>query len=219
MPLRLALSLHAADEALRSRADARERALSARRRARGVPRVLRAQAPARVRRVRDARGRQRPLRAGARAGAGADGRLARAAADLQGQPDPLQPDRTRRVYARAPAASRSPRSARRWSRAACRSRCASRAGATSTPPAASSPLGRGASARSTLRSPCSRQALLVSEPRGHERCSPRARLAGAQQALAQLGLLLRGGVPAARCRAARRGCAARTASGTACVVR
>ncbi len=49
------------------RADARQRALSAARRDRGLPRLLRAQAPARVRRVRDARRRQRPLRAGARA--------------------------------------------------------------------------------------------------------------------------------------------------------
>ena len=48
-------------------ADARQRPLSAGGRDRGVPRVLRAQAPPRVRRVRDARRRQRPLRAGARA--------------------------------------------------------------------------------------------------------------------------------------------------------
>ncbi len=48
-------------------ADARQRPLSPEGRARRLPRVLRAQAPAGVRRVRDARGRQRPLRAGARA--------------------------------------------------------------------------------------------------------------------------------------------------------
>ncbi len=67
MPLRLALSLHAADEALRSELMPVNERYPLARRDRGVPRVLRAQAPTRVRRVRDARGRQRPLRAGARA--------------------------------------------------------------------------------------------------------------------------------------------------------
>ena len=42
MPIRLALSLHAPDEALRSRDHAGQRPLPARRRARGVPRLLRA---------------------------------------------------------------------------------------------------------------------------------------------------------------------------------
>ena len=45
-------------------ADARQRPLPAEGRARRLPRVLRAQAPSGVRRVRDARRRQRPLRAG-----------------------------------------------------------------------------------------------------------------------------------------------------------
>ncbi len=66
MPLRLALSLHAADEALRSELMPVNERYPLRGRARGVPRVLRAQASPRVRRVRDARGRQRPLPAGAR---------------------------------------------------------------------------------------------------------------------------------------------------------
>ena len=47
MPIRLALSLHAADDALRSRADAGQRPLPARRRARRVPRPLRAASAAR----------------------------------------------------------------------------------------------------------------------------------------------------------------------------
>ena len=87
LPLRLALSLHAADEALRSRAHARERALPPRRGARRMRGPLRAQAPPGVRRVRDAGRRQRPLRAGRRP------RRASRPARLQGQPDPLQPDR------------------------------------------------------------------------------------------------------------------------------
>ncbi len=69
MPVRLALSLHAADEALRSELMPVNERYPLARRDRGVPRLLRAQAPPRVRRVRDARRRQRPLRAGARAGA------------------------------------------------------------------------------------------------------------------------------------------------------
>ena len=51
------------------------------------------QAPAGVRRVRDARRDQRPLRAGARAGQDAVGRTSSTDPDLQGQPDPLQPYR------------------------------------------------------------------------------------------------------------------------------
>ena len=61
-----------------------------------------------VRRVRDARGRQRPLRAGARAR-----RRCSTARDLQGQPDPLQPDRT--PYEGSSRAARSTRSAPRSS--------------------------------------------------------------------------------------------------------
>ena len=67
MPLRLALSLHAADEALRSELMPVNERYPLRRGDRRLPGLLRAQAPARVRRVRDAGGRQRPLRAGARA--------------------------------------------------------------------------------------------------------------------------------------------------------
>ena len=68
LPLRLALSLHAADEALRSElmpvndryplSDVIDACRA----------LLRAQAPPHLRRVRDAHRRQRPLRAGARAG-------------------------------------------------------------------------------------------------------------------------------------------------------
>ena len=79
MPLRLALSLHAADEALRSELMPVNERYPLARRDRGLPRVLRAQAPARVRRVRDARRRQRPLRAGARARARCSRRRARRA--------------------------------------------------------------------------------------------------------------------------------------------
>jgi hypothetical protein len=70
------------------RADARERPLSAPRRARRVPPLARAAPPAGVRRVPDARGRERPLRAG-----GCARRRARAAPRVQGEPDHLQPDR------------------------------------------------------------------------------------------------------------------------------
>ena len=101
-PVRLALSLRA-DEALRSELmpvneryplpDVLEACLA----------LARASAPPGVRRVRDARRRERPLRAGA----GARG-AARAAARLQGQPDPLQPHGRSRIEGRA--ARRSPRS-------------------------------------------------------------------------------------------------------------
>ena len=61
-PIRLALSIHAADPRLRSRAHAGQRPLSARRRARRVPPLLRAPPAEGVRRVRDARRRQRLAR-------------------------------------------------------------------------------------------------------------------------------------------------------------
>jgi adenine C2-methylase RlmN of 23S rRNA A2503 and tRNA A37 len=77
------------------RADAGERPVPPARRARPLPASLGADEPARVRRVRDARGRQRL----ARAGAGA--RRAPRPGGLQGQPHPLQPDGSvRRVVAR-----------------------------------------------------------------------------------------------------------------------
>ena len=77
MPLRLALSLHAADEALRSELMPVNERYPLTRRARRLPRPLRAQAPAGVRRVRDAGRRQRPLRAGAGAGERCSPRWAR----------------------------------------------------------------------------------------------------------------------------------------------
>src|SRR3954447_8122898 len=64
-----------------------QRPLPAGRGARRLRALPRRQAPAHLRRVRHARGRQRPLRAGARA------RAAARPADLQGEPDSLQPDR------------------------------------------------------------------------------------------------------------------------------
>jgi hypothetical protein len=70
------------------RAHARERPLSPARRARRLPALARAPPSARVRRVPDAGRRERPLRAGRGAR-----RSARAAACLQGQSHPLQPDR------------------------------------------------------------------------------------------------------------------------------
>ncbi len=97
MPIRLALSLHAADEALRSelmpvneRYPLREvidacRAFYARKRRRVfVEYVMLA-------------GVNDRYRAGARARRRALGRARRGAADLQGQPDPLQPHRRRRL--------------------------------------------------------------------------------------------------------------------------
>ena len=93
-----------------------QRALPARRGARGVRGPLRAPPPAGVRRVRDARRRQRPLRAGGRA------RRAPRPADLQGQPDPLQPDRLElpRLVARPPSTPSAPRSRSRGLRATVR---------------------------------------------------------------------------------------------------
>ena len=87
-PVRLALSLHAADEALRSELMPVNDRYPLARRARRLPALARApQAPG-VRRVPDARRRERPLRAGARAR-----RPAAAAPRVQGEPDPVQPDR------------------------------------------------------------------------------------------------------------------------------
>ena len=89
MPIRLALSLHAPEDALRSQIMPVNERYPLERGARRLRGPLRAQAPPDLHRVRDARGRQRRLR---------PGRPARAAAqpvDLQGQPDPVQPDRQR----------------------------------------------------------------------------------------------------------------------------
>ena len=62
-PIRLALSLHAPERRAPEQPDARQRPLPARRRARRVPPLRRAARPAGVRRVRDARRRQRQPRA------------------------------------------------------------------------------------------------------------------------------------------------------------
>ena len=67
MPVRLALSLHAAEEALRSQLMPVNDRYPLAEVLEACRALLRAPAPARVRRVRDARRRQRPLRAGARA--------------------------------------------------------------------------------------------------------------------------------------------------------
>ena len=64
MPIRLALSLHAARRRAALGADAGQRSLPARRRARLLPSLPPATQADGVRRVRDARGSQRPLRAG-----------------------------------------------------------------------------------------------------------------------------------------------------------
>ena len=124
-------------------ADAGERPLPARGRPRRVPPLRRAAPPQGVRRVRDARRRERPSRAGAAA------RPRSSTEGVQGQPDPVQPDRrVRRLVARRD--RRVQVGAR--SGAASRRRCASPAAATSTPPAASwrqrpPPSRRGASRR------------------------------------------------------------------------
>ena len=204
MPLRLALSLHAADEALRSRADAGQRALPAARRDRGLPRLLRAQAPARVRRVRDARRRQRPLRAGARARARC-WRPARAS-----EPPIFKVNLIPYNPTGSPLRGLQPRVDRRLPRAL-----------EAHGVAATVRLTRGRD----IDAACGQLAAgdAAAGWRRHGRPTTRyaagaaagARLAGAQQPLAQLGLLLGRRVPAARRRAARRACAGRTASGTA----
>ena len=129
--VRLALSLHAADDALRSELmPVNDRY--------PLAEVLEA-----CRAWRDARGKRVYVeylmlagvndtpRAGARAGRGPE-----AAGGVQSQPDPLQPDRRRST---AQVRRRSRPSARSWSSAACRRRSGSPADATSPPPAASSP--------------------------------------------------------------------------------
>ncbi len=95
-PIALALSLHAPNDALRSQLMPVNDRFPLSRGARRL-RPLPGQAPAQgLRRVRDARRRQRPPRARPRTG-----RPARPA-DLQDQPDPLQPDRRlRRLLAGA----------------------------------------------------------------------------------------------------------------------
>ena len=111
-------------------ADAGQRPLPAGRGARRL-RPLPGQAPAQgLRRVRDARRRQRPPRARPRT------RRPARPADLQDQPDPLQPDRRlRRLLAGADRDA----SARSSPSTASPPPSASPAAATSTPPAASSP--------------------------------------------------------------------------------
>ena len=88
LPIRLALSLHAADDALRSRDHARQRPLPAGRRARRLPALLRAPSAGMVfveyvmlGGVNDRYEQAVALAARPRP------------ADVQGQPDPLQPDR------------------------------------------------------------------------------------------------------------------------------
>jgi hypothetical protein len=92
-------------------ADAGQRALPAGRRARRLPALVRGAPAPGVRGVPDARRRERPLRTGARAG-----RRPRAPEGVQGQPDPVQPDR-RRVPRLRPGRDRRvpgrPRAARR----------------------------------------------------------------------------------------------------------
>ena len=126
MPLRLALSLHAADEALRSEL----MPVNERYPLRDVIEACRAFYARKRRRVfveyvmlAGVNDRYEQALALARALALAQ-REASARADLQGQPDPLQPHRLGGRRTRARAASRSRRSARRSSRAASRRRCA-----------------------------------------------------------------------------------------------
>ena len=129
-PIRLALSIHAADPRLRSELMPVNDRYPAPRGAGRVPPLLRAPPPEGLRRVRDARRRQRLARARARA------RRAARSEGLQGEPDPVQPDRVlRRLVARGDR-----RASRTCSTApASRRRCGSPAAATSPPRAASSP--------------------------------------------------------------------------------
>ena len=129
MPLRLALSLHAPDDALRSRImPVNDRYPIADVLAACAALLREPPAPG-VHRVRDARRASTTRYAQALAARGA----ARPA-DLQGQPDPVQPDgrvrglltrRDRRLQGGA------------WRSTACARPCGSRAGATSTRPAGS----------------------------------------------------------------------------------
>ena len=87
MPIRLALSLHAADQALRSELMPVNDRYPLAGRDRCLRGLLRPQAAQGVHRVRDARRRQRFTCPGDPAGRGAR------PAGVQGQPDPVQPDR------------------------------------------------------------------------------------------------------------------------------
>ena len=73
-PIRLALSLHAPDDELRSKIMPVNDTLPAARRARRVPAPLRRDEPPRLRRVRDARRRERLAGAGARSSPSCSGR-------------------------------------------------------------------------------------------------------------------------------------------------
>ncbi len=128
-PIRLALSIHAADPGASVGAHARERPLCAGGRARGVPPLLRAEAAQGVRRVRHARGRERLARARPAA------RRGPRATRLQGQPHPVQPDGR---CSKGPRALRSRRSRPCSSGRGSPRPSGSRAAATSRPRAASS---------------------------------------------------------------------------------
>ena len=114
-PIRLALSLHARERRAAVADHAGQRPLSAaRRRSRSAGATAARDEPARLRRVRDARRRQRLARARARA------RRAARPRRLQGEPDPVQPDRdVRRLVARRG----SPRSRPSSTARTCRRRC------------------------------------------------------------------------------------------------
>jgi len=85
-PIRLAFSLHAPTDELRSELMPVNERYPARRRAGGVRALLRASSAEGIRRVRDAARGQRPRRAGPRACGPARPE------GLQGEPDPVQPD-------------------------------------------------------------------------------------------------------------------------------
>ena len=138
-PIRLALSLHAPDDELRSRSHAGQRPLPAGRDPRPVRRAPPAGEQKGLRRVRHARRGQRQCRAGGRSG------RAPRSEGLQGEPDSLQPDRD--VRGLEPG-RRSRRSSTFSTARDCRRRSGSRADETSARRAASSQLlHRRASAR------------------------------------------------------------------------
>ena len=188
MPIRLALSLHAPEDALRSQImPVNERYPLAEVLA-ACEALLRAPAPPGVRRVRDARRRQRRLRAGASSSPSCSTR-----AIYKVNLIPYNPTGSLRRLV-----------ARRDRRLQGRARGAR--------PARDGPPHARARHRRRLR-PARREGRVTAGVGAGAAAG--ALLARAQQAVAQRGLLLRARVPLRERRAARRASAARTASGTA----
>ena len=164
MPIRLALSLHAPEDALRSQIMPVNDRYPLAEVLEACEALLRAPAPPGLHRVRDARRRQRPLRAGA-------SQLAELLDPRIYKVNLIPYNPTGSIYDGSVARARSPRSRPRSRSTACARRCASPAAATSTPPAGSWPAQALQADASRRRGPRARRA-------------PRRRAAGGRAARA-----------------------------------